>query len=200
MSRPSISACLPAYNDGGTIASMVVMADLTLRQVSDDYEIIVGDDQQTSPPMVGLDQEPVFRFISTHLSGIQNSAVLFAPGQSLYDVASAKFGEVVTLTEHFRCLPQIIEFSNQQFYGGTITPLRDRAPHVGWRPVATNYVSDGYRDGSVNKAEAEWILVDTAVDAITAGIGQVSARVWAPDGRLLALATQTCVVSERRPG
>ncbi len=52
----------------------------------------------------------------------------------------------------------------------------------------------------VERAEAEWILVDTAVEAITAGIGQVSARVWAPDGRLLALAAQTCVVSERRPG
>ncbi len=47
MSRPSISCCFPAYNDGGTIASMVVMADLILRQISDDYEIIVGDDQSS---------------------------------------------------------------------------------------------------------------------------------------------------------
>ena len=40
----SISAFFPAYNDAGTIASMVVMADRTLRQLTDDYEIIVVND------------------------------------------------------------------------------------------------------------------------------------------------------------
>src|SRR5918998_842316 len=39
-----ISACFPAYNDGGTIASMVIMAHATLREVSDDFEIIVCND------------------------------------------------------------------------------------------------------------------------------------------------------------
>ena len=40
----SISAFFPAYNDAGTIASMVVMADRTLRALTDDYEIIVVND------------------------------------------------------------------------------------------------------------------------------------------------------------
>ena len=40
----SISAVFPAYNDGGTIASMVTAALLALRQVTDDYEIIVTND------------------------------------------------------------------------------------------------------------------------------------------------------------
>jgi glycosyltransferase involved in cell wall biosynthesis len=40
----SISAFFPAYNDAGTIASMVVTALLTLRQLSDDYEVIVIND------------------------------------------------------------------------------------------------------------------------------------------------------------
>jgi glycosyltransferase involved in cell wall biosynthesis len=44
MTRPSISAFFPAYNDSGTIASMVVLADRALRKVSDDYEIIVVND------------------------------------------------------------------------------------------------------------------------------------------------------------
>jgi glycosyltransferase involved in cell wall biosynthesis len=34
----------PAYNDSGTIASMVVVADMTLRQLTDDYEVIVVND------------------------------------------------------------------------------------------------------------------------------------------------------------
>ncbi len=40
----SISAFFPAYNDGGTIASMVVSVERTLRSVTDDYEIIVVND------------------------------------------------------------------------------------------------------------------------------------------------------------
>jgi glycosyltransferase involved in cell wall biosynthesis len=41
---PSISAFFPAYNDAGTIASMVVTADRTLREITDDYEVIVVND------------------------------------------------------------------------------------------------------------------------------------------------------------
>lgn len=40
----SISAFFPAYNDAGTIASMVVTSLLTLRQLCDDYEVIVIND------------------------------------------------------------------------------------------------------------------------------------------------------------
>lgn len=40
----SISAVFPAYNDGGTIASMVTATLLALRQVTNDYEIIVTND------------------------------------------------------------------------------------------------------------------------------------------------------------
>jgi glycosyltransferase involved in cell wall biosynthesis len=43
MSR-SISAFFPAYNDGGTIASMVVTAVMALQQLTDDYEVIVVND------------------------------------------------------------------------------------------------------------------------------------------------------------
>lgn len=41
---PSITAFFPCYNDSGTIASMVVLADMTLRQLTDDYEVIVVND------------------------------------------------------------------------------------------------------------------------------------------------------------
>lgn len=42
--RPSISVFFPAYNDAGTIASLVVLADKTCRQLTDDYEVIVVND------------------------------------------------------------------------------------------------------------------------------------------------------------
>jgi len=40
----SITVFFPAYNDAGTIASMVVLADRTLRKLSDDYEVLVVND------------------------------------------------------------------------------------------------------------------------------------------------------------
>lgn len=40
----SISAVFPAYNDAGTIPSMVLTALIALRQVTDDYEVVVTND------------------------------------------------------------------------------------------------------------------------------------------------------------
>jgi len=42
--KPSISAFFPAYNDAGTIASMVASVDRTLRRITDDYEVLVIND------------------------------------------------------------------------------------------------------------------------------------------------------------
>jgi glycosyltransferase involved in cell wall biosynthesis len=39
--RPGISAFFPAYNDGGTIASLVIITLKTLEELTDDYEVIV---------------------------------------------------------------------------------------------------------------------------------------------------------------
>lgn len=41
---PSLSVFFPAYNDGGTIASMVITARTAARQITDDFELIVIDD------------------------------------------------------------------------------------------------------------------------------------------------------------
>ena len=46
-SRPSISAFFPCYNDGGTIASMVIEMMRVLRELTDDYEVIVVENGST---------------------------------------------------------------------------------------------------------------------------------------------------------
>jgi len=43
-SENGVSAFFPAYNDGGTIASMVLSAILVLQSLTDDYEVIVVND------------------------------------------------------------------------------------------------------------------------------------------------------------
>lgn len=45
--RPGISVFFPAYNDAGTIGSLVVAAFNTLEQLSDDYEVIVVENGST---------------------------------------------------------------------------------------------------------------------------------------------------------
>ncbi|MBI5295368.1 MAG: glycosyltransferase family 2 protein [Chloroflexi bacterium] len=52
----SVSAVFPAYNDGGTIASMVTAALIALRQVTDDYEIIVTNDGSRDYTVQVLDE------------------------------------------------------------------------------------------------------------------------------------------------
>jgi glycosyltransferase involved in cell wall biosynthesis len=50
---PGISVFFPAYNDAGTITSMVITSLLTLRELTDDYEVIVIDDgSQDHTPQV----------------------------------------------------------------------------------------------------------------------------------------------------
>jgi glycosyltransferase involved in cell wall biosynthesis len=42
--NPSLSIFFPAYNDAGTIASLVLVAHMTARTLTDDHEVIVIDD------------------------------------------------------------------------------------------------------------------------------------------------------------
>jgi very-short-patch-repair endonuclease len=120
--------------------------------------IIVGDDKQTSPDHVGLDRQAVFGLLDDHLSTISKYQTLFDPDNSLYDLAVQKFPEIITLTEHFRCLPPIIQFSNIHAYDGRIIPLRDQAPSVDWKPLSSIFVRDGYRVGDINEPEADAVV------------------------------------------
>ena len=54
--RPSISAVFPCYNDAGTIPSMVLRVMLVLRELTDDYEVIVTDDGSADHALVLLDE------------------------------------------------------------------------------------------------------------------------------------------------
>lgn len=75
----SISAVFPAYNDGGTIASMVAAAWIALHQVSEDCEIIVVNDGSTDYTSTML-EEMVTRYpelrVITHSSNQGYGAAL----------------------------------------------------------------------------------------------------------------------------
>jgi glycosyltransferase involved in cell wall biosynthesis len=42
--KPGLSIFFPAYNDAGTIASLVLVAHMTARELTDDHEVIVVED------------------------------------------------------------------------------------------------------------------------------------------------------------
>ncbi|WP_146778855.1 AAA domain-containing protein [Actinomadura craniellae] len=143
--------------------------------------VVVGDDKQISPSAVGVRQERVDELIRTHLPSFPN-ALLLDLGSSLYDASARLFPGVVRLREHFRCLPRIIEFSSQHYYGGEIQALREEAPgKLPGSAVEAVHVPDGVRRvtgfGDINEAEAAALVdkvvqccADPAYDGRTMGV------------------------------
>ena len=93
--------------------------------------IVVGDSEQVTPYSVGLELNKIQSLIDELLQGIPNKE-LYDGKTSVYDLAAQAFGETIRLVEHFRCVPDIIEFSNQLSYNGEIKPLREASssPYV----------------------------------------------------------------------
>jgi very-short-patch-repair endonuclease len=120
--------------------------------------VVVGDDQQIGPQLGFVGS--VAGLIHSHLDDVP-SAEHFDPESSLYDHAVRRSPERILLTEHFRCVPQIIEFSSRHYYDGKIQPLRaDRAV---LSPVRAVFLADGVRQplagfGDVNLAEADALV------------------------------------------
>ena len=115
--------------------------------------LVVGDHEQVSPSAVGQDLGAIQNLIYQYLRGIPNSD-LYDGQISIYDLARQSFGGTTCLVEHFRCVPEIIQFSNMISYDGRIKPLRD-ASRVHLRPhTVAHRVSGSSRDGKINRQEA----------------------------------------------
>ncbi|HXB67622.1 MAG TPA: AAA domain-containing protein [Candidatus Acidoferrales bacterium] len=116
--------------------------------------VVVGDDEQVTPDAVGQNTSDIDGLISSYLEGIPGGR-LFDRTYSLYSIAKANFGVPIRLREHFRCAPDIIQFSNALSYNFEIRPLRD-ASKCTIRPHLISYKVEGLRgEGKCNKVEAE---------------------------------------------
>lgn len=133
--------------------------------------IVVGDDRQCTPSQVSHGElQPIFDKLDQYLRDIPDYLrVAFTPRSSLYSLMSTRFGSVIRLREHFRCMPEIIGWSSRQFYADSpLVPLRqfgaDRLP-----PLRRTYVEGAFSEGSStrlrNPVEAE-ALVDQLVACI----------------------------------
>jgi len=119
--------------------------------------IIVGDDKQVSPTAGFKEISKINNLIDVHLKGIIPNHQAYEASTSLYELAETTFTSLM-LKEHFRCVPDIINFSNGLSYDYKIKPLRD-ASSSNLQPAVINYKVDGKRNGSnkVNIEEANCI-------------------------------------------
>lgn len=122
--------------------------------------LVVGDDKQISPQNPGLDVDAVSRLIAELPAWIPHRE-RYEPDSSLFSIATIHFHSHVMLREHFRCMAEIIEFSNRLCYRGQLIPLKqhgsDRLEPVLY-PVLVDF---GHRrgPGTPNQREAD-ALVD----------------------------------------
>ena len=200
--------------------------------------IIVGDDRQCAPAVASAhgargaldadagvehvpgvdsragddpdDLDPVFRRLDALLPDLPGwLRVSFTPQSSLFSLLRTRFGEVIRLREHFRCMPEIIEWSSAMFYrDAPLVPLRqfgaDRLP-----PLRARYVPHAYTTGAGaalrNSAEAEALVsqvlacaADPRYDGASFGVVVLQGTGQADLIRSLLAARMTAAEQQRR--
>ena len=169
--------------------------------------IVVGDDQQISPDNVGVDRDKV-QFLNTQYLHDVPLAMHYDADTSYFTHAAIRYGDRLVLQEHFRCMPEIIEFSNRLCYRDRpLVPLRQFGSDRLRPAIQVRRVHDGiYTDSQVNEAEANAVveqviacLDDPAYASKTMGVvslvGSEQAKLI---GRLLAHYVDPAELDRRR--
>ena len=129
--------------------------------------IIVGDDKQTSPSGAFKSIDEYTKLQEQYIPDFAEKT-LFSTEESLYSIANRTFGSRIMLREHFRCVPEIIEYSNR-FYAGKVFPLRERTHLEIGSPLRACYVPNAISEktsgGVINITEAD-ALTEQVVSCI----------------------------------
>mmetsp|Transcript_9358 Transcript_9358/g.30475 ORF Transcript_9358/g.30475 Transcript_9358/m.30475 type:complete len:348 (-) Transcript_9358:875-1918(-) len=120
--------------------------------------LIVGDHKQVSPTAAFVAEKDIGE-LRKRLSHPYKEQLL--PGRSIFDLAHVAMADArVALTQHFRCVPSIISWSNDQFYHNTLQPRKlPPAKTSALYPAILSYkVQDGRKKGKTNELEAKAIV------------------------------------------
>lgn len=136
--------------------------------------IVVGDDKQCAPgPSRFGPLDPAFARLEDHLASIEVDVRLHLTAKSnIYSLMESRSGKdaVIRLREHFRSVPEIIEWSSRTFYSDTagrsgLAPLRDRKLGS-LTPLEVRIIEGGILDGSgqrrSNQIEAKQLVAQLA--------------------------------------
>ena len=123
--------------------------------------LVVGDDKQISPEAVGVNREQIQQLMRNYLYDF-NHADSFDVESSMFDHGRIRFSSRISLREHFRCMPEIIRFSNDMCYRtDPLIPLRQYPPDR-LEPLKAIPVQNGYREGTgnrvINRPEADALV------------------------------------------
>ena len=126
--------------------------------------IIVGDDKQISPEAVGIERAQVDQLSEQYLFD-NDHRDSFGAESSLFSQAQIRFGGRIRLREHFRCMPEIIRFSNDLCYQDEpLLPLRQYAANR-LEPIVVRHVPMGMREGGSAKIRND-VEATALVDAL----------------------------------
>ena len=105
--------------------------------------VVVGDNNQISPDFVGINRQDVRKIRQKYLMDIPHNDVL-GVDNSFFDQAQIRYGRPIRLREHFRCMPEIIRFSNELCYQAEpLIPLRlPNSPSIS-PAILTRHIKDG---------------------------------------------------------
>ena len=119
--------------------------------------IIVGDNEQVSPLAIGERSDDVENLAKEYLFNIPHPS-LYSGKFSIYDLAQAAGYQPVRLKEHFRCVPEIIQYSNQLSYNGQIKALRETSQIQTKPPIVIYRVSDAVTINKTNEKEIDAVV------------------------------------------
>ena len=119
--------------------------------------IIVGDNEQVSPLAIGEKSDEVENLAKEYLNNIPHHS-LYNGRFSIYDLAQAAGYQPVRLKEHFRCVPEIIQYSNLLSYNGQIKALRDTSQVKTKPPIVIYRVENSVADNKINEKEADAVV------------------------------------------
>ncbi len=158
-----LSRLAESYHPGESMFDVVILDEASQCEITGllafalgRETLVVGDHEQVSPDAVGLSFQAVDALIEEFLDGVPNKE-LYDGRTSVYDLARQSFSGSIRLLEHFRCVDEIIAFSNDLCYQGEIQPLRESSRLPIKPPTAVVRVENGVSTKKVNAKEAEMI-------------------------------------------
>jgi superfamily I DNA and/or RNA helicase/very-short-patch-repair endonuclease len=142
--------------------------------------IVIGDDKQLrSPELLFFNENEgdiLFSLYGLNESGTKYQAFKITRESSSLGLINTLCRNLIQLREHFRCLPEIIRFSNEHFYSGNLKIMTDGMERIGdafefikvesAKEESMDSIEEDVREeNKINKREAE-VLVDYLVSLL----------------------------------
>jgi very-short-patch-repair endonuclease len=129
--------------------------------------IVVGDAKQISPDSF-TEIAQVNRLRSELIADLPANDAL-DPANSMFDLAKIRYKARVQLVEHFRCMPEIIQFSNELCYlSEPLIPLKQFGSNRLTPPIRTVHVETGFVKGERQKVNLpEAIQISRTIAKLT---------------------------------